>query len=125
MPDDFETANGLDPTNAADAKAYTIDSKTNGGKGWYTNIEVYCNSLVEDIMKAGNEDAISSVDEYYPAVKKTSTALSQAVTDDAPVSSKYYAPDGSEIRNINSYNGLLVRVDTLKNGRNVASKLIR
>ena len=125
MPDDFETANGLDPTNAADAKAYTIDSKANGGKGWYTNIEVYCNSLVEDIMKAGNEDAISSVDEYYPIVKKTSTALSQAVTDDAPVSSKYYAPDGSEIRNINSYNGLLVRVDTLKNGRNVASKLIR
>lgn len=97
MPDDFEIANGLNPNNANDANAYTIDSKENGGKGWYTNIEVYCNSLVEDIMKGGNEDAVSSVDEYYPAVKKTTNGISQTVTTDAAVSSKYYAPDGSEI----------------------------
>ena len=125
MPDDFEIANGLNPNNANDAKAYTIDSKENGGKGWYTNIEVYCNSLVEDIMKAENEDAVSSVDGYYPAVKKTTNGISQTVTTDAAVSSKYYAPSGSEIRDINSYNGILIRVDTLKNGRNVACKLIR
>ena len=125
MPDDFEIANGLNPNNANDANAYTIDSKENGGKGWYTNIEVYCNSLVEDIMKGGNEDAVSSVDEYYPAVKKTTNGISQTVTTDAIVSSKYYAPSGSEIRDINSYNGILIRVDTLKNGRNVACKLIR
>ena len=47
MPDAWETANGLNPNNASDAKTYTLDSK-----GWYTNIEVYANSLVEDIMKA-------------------------------------------------------------------------
>ncbi len=61
IPDKWETANGLNPNDANDAILYTIDSK-----GWYTNIEVYCNSLVEDIMKAGNQDADTSVEEYYP-----------------------------------------------------------
>lgn len=62
MPDKWETANGLNPNDASDASAYTIDTK-----GYYTNIEVYCNSLVEDIIKAENADAETTVDEYYPA----------------------------------------------------------
>lgn len=66
MPDVWETANGLNPNDASDAATYTLDSK-----GYYTNIEVYCNSLVEDLIKAENEDAIENVDEYYPEVKKT------------------------------------------------------
>ena len=65
MPDVWETANGLNPNNASDALTYTLDSK-----GWYTNLEVYANSLVEDIMKAENADAKESVDEYYPACTK-------------------------------------------------------
>ena len=65
MSDEWEMANGLDSKNANDAKLYTLDPK-----GWYTNIEVYANSLVEDIMKAGNADAVSAVDEYYPALKQ-------------------------------------------------------
>jgi hypothetical protein len=65
MPDDWETANGLNPNSADDGNAYTLDSE----KKWYTNIEVYINSLVEDIMKAGNTDAISGIDEYYPQYK--------------------------------------------------------
>ena len=40
---------------------YTVDPK-----GWYTNIEVYANSLVEHITKGGNSDAESLVEEYYP-----------------------------------------------------------
>jgi len=62
IPDEWEKANGLNPNDASDAKLYTIDTE----KKWYTNIEVYANSLVEDIMKAGNADAESAVDEYYP-----------------------------------------------------------
>ena len=65
MPDIWETANGLNPNDAADASTYTIDKK-----GYYTNIEVYCNALVEDLMKAGNTDAIDAVDEYYPETQK-------------------------------------------------------
>lgn len=61
MPDIWETANGLNPNDASDAAAYTIDKN-----GYYTNIEVYCNSLVEDLMKAENTEAIECVDEYYP-----------------------------------------------------------
>ena len=65
MPDDWEMANGLNPNSADDGNAYTLDSE----KKWYTNIEVYINSLVEDIIKAGNTDAISGIDEYYPQYK--------------------------------------------------------
>jgi len=39
MPDDWETANGLNPTNAADRNDYTLSTD-------YTNLEVYLDSLV-------------------------------------------------------------------------------
>ena len=63
MPDTWETANGLDP-QSNDAAEYTLDKH-----GFYTNVEVYCNSLVEEIMKAENDNADSRVDEYYPRIK--------------------------------------------------------
>lgn len=66
MPDDWEIVNGLDPNNASDNILYTLDSKK-----WYTNIEVYANSLVEGIAKAQNENALSVVAEYYPEIKST------------------------------------------------------
>lgn len=65
MPDVWETANGLNPNDASDAKTYTLDSK-----GYYTNLEVFANALVEEMIKAENADAEQSVDEYYPEVKK-------------------------------------------------------
>ena len=61
MADAWEKANGGD----LDPKAYTLDSKK-----IYTNIEVYANSLVQDIMLNGNADAETPFDEYYPAYKK-------------------------------------------------------
>ena len=64
MPDAWEKANGLDP-DKDDSAEYTLDKY-----GFYTNVEVYCNSLVEDIMKSGNEKAVSAVKEYYPVVNK-------------------------------------------------------
>ena len=66
IPDEWETANGLNPNDKSDGNAYTLDTK-----GWYTNLEVYASSLVEDIMKAENKDALSSVDEYYPPYART------------------------------------------------------
>ena len=65
IPDAWETANGLNPNNASDGNTYTLDPK-----GFYTNIEVYANSLVQDIMLDGNADATEHVDEYYPAYTK-------------------------------------------------------
>ncbi len=63
MPDTWEIANGLDP-KTDDSAGYDLDKHE-----FYTNIEVYCNSLVNDIMKEENKDAESQVDEYYPSIK--------------------------------------------------------
>ena len=68
IPNAWETANGLNPNDEKDGLAYTLDSK-----GWYTNIEVYANSLVENIMKAGNADGTSNFTEYYPTWKSPTT----------------------------------------------------
>lgn len=71
IPDEWETANGLDPNDAADgAKA------TSAG---FTNLEVYINSLVSHIMEGGNAggkmlngeltfaDAAVQLPEYKPS----------------------------------------------------------
>jgi hypothetical protein len=41
MPDEWERKNGLNPNDANDAAAYKLNK-------FYTNIEVYINSLVEN-----------------------------------------------------------------------------
>lgn len=63
MPDIWEDAVGLNKNDASDAQKYTLDPR-----GYYTNIEVYCNALVEDLVKAQNAGAEYAVDEYYPAL---------------------------------------------------------
>ena len=114
MPDAWETANGLNPNDASDAKTYTLDSK-----GWYTNIEVYANSLVEDIMKAGNADAESSVDEYYPAIpssiEKTQIHLVSKI--------EYFTVDGRQLDTPQS--GISIRKMTLSNGKTITDKVIK
>lgn len=70
IPDAWEDVNGLDKKDASDATIITLDAVGNGGKGWYTNLEVYLSSLVQDIMQKENMDAESAVDEYYPAFTK-------------------------------------------------------
>lgn len=66
IPDAWELANGLNPNNAADANGYDVDSK----KRIYTNLEVYLNSLVQDIVINGNANSETAVEEYFPAYKK-------------------------------------------------------
>lgn len=91
IPDAWELANGLNPNDGSDALTYSLDSK-----GYYTNLEVYANSLVEDIMKQGNADAENKVDEYYPAWKNP-TGISQ-ITGSNPselAEVKYYSLNGT------------------------------
>ena len=64
MPDEWETLNGLNPNDASDGNTKTIDTK-----GYYTNCEVYFNSLVEKTIKAQRADATETFEEYYPAAK--------------------------------------------------------
>lgn len=89
IPDAWEDANGLNKNNASDGKEYTLDSKK-----WYTNLEVYLNSLVEHITKAQNEDALTAVTEYYP--KWTSTSA-EMVTTSQIKSIEYFSLDGKPL----------------------------
>ena len=61
IPDEWEKAHGLNRRNAKDGAMRTLDPR-----GWYTNLELYMNSLVEDIMRRENADAVERVREYYP-----------------------------------------------------------
>ena len=117
IPDEWEKANGLNPNDASDALTYSLDKK-----GYYTNIEVYANSLVENIMKSENTDAIDAVDEYYPT--STSTGISQTVVDKGEVASiTYYALNGSRLNA--PAKGISIRKITYSNGKTATDKVIK
>lgn len=119
IPDSWETANGLDPNDATDALTYSLDSK-----GYYTNLEVYANSLVEDIMKQGNADAENKVDEYYPAWKNP-TGISQIITSNPSelAEVKYYSLNGTLLSA--PQKGINIRKMLFKNGKTVVDKVIK
>lgn len=119
IPDAWEIANGLDPNDAADALTYSLDSKD-----YYTNLEVYANSLVEDIMKQGNADAENKVDEYYPAWKNPTGILQ--ITGSNPselVKVTYYSLNGTLLSA--PQKGINVRKMLFKNGKTVTDKVIK
>lgn len=119
IPDSWETANGLDPNDASDALTYSLDSKD-----YYTNLEVYANSLVEDIMKQGNADAENKVDEYYPAWKNP-TGISQIITSNPSelAEVKYYSLNGTLLSA--PQKGINIRKMLFKNGKTVVDKVIK
>ena len=118
IPDDWETANGLIPNSAADAKTYTLDPKK-----WYTNLEVYANSLVQDIMLGGNADAVSSFNDYYPAfvtangvhVDAIETGIKAISNRTMQNSTARYNLQGQKVGN--DYKGIIIQ-----NGRKVMVK---
>lgn len=118
MEDEWELVNGLDPTNPDDALTYTVDSKK-----WYRNIEVYINSLVEDIMKNGNKDAETAVEEYYPA-SNTSTGIEE-MKNASKLSStvEYYSLNGSRLASPEK--GINIRKITFSDGTTLTSKVIK
>lgn len=129
IPDEWEKANGLDPNNASDATQYTLDPK-----GWYTNIEVYCNSLVQDIMLNGNAEAETAVNEYYPGYTKADGTVVDAIdgegtdaidtvkTDNSVVATLYYNLQGARIEAPG--NGMYIKVSIHADGRKTAIKSI-
>lgn len=73
IPDEWETAHGLNPNNASDALTFTIcENDPNNTKDVkYTNLEVYANYLVQDITQYERADATETFEEYYPLGLKT------------------------------------------------------
>lgn len=119
IPDAWEITNGLDPNDASDALTYSLDSK-----GYYTNLEVYANSLVENIMKQGNADAENKVDEYYPAWKNP-TGISQVHTSNPGelAEVKYYSLNGTLLSA--PQKGINIRKMLFQNGKTVVDKVIK
>ena len=74
IPDEWEAANGLNPNNASDARLYTIDPVK-----YYSNLEIYCNSLVQHIMVNENKEATNAVADYYPAYYNEWEVLVKAI----------------------------------------------
>ena len=118
MPDEWEGANGLDPHDGSDANTYTVDSK-----GWYTNLEVYINSLVEDIMIGGNSDADQTVDEYFPKCEKPVVGIVPHGVSSAILSTDYYSLEGQRLDT--PQKGVMIRVEHLNNGQHIATKVIK
>ena len=119
IPDDWETANGLNPNDASDALTYSLDEK-----GYYTNLEVYANSLVEDIMKTGNANATNAVNEYYPAWKNP-TGISDlpVINPGELVKVTYYSLGGTLLSAPQT--GINIRKMVYRNGKVLTDKVIK
>ena len=119
IPDAWELANGLNPNDDSDALTYSLD-----GKGYYTNLEVYANSLVENIMKQGNADAENKVDEYYPEWKN-STGISQVITSYPGEIAKvtYYSLNGTLLSA--PQKGINIRKMLFQNGKTLMDKVVK
>lgn len=120
IPDEWEIKNGLDPNDPSDALTYSLDSR-----GWYPNIEVYANAIVEHIVKAQNAGATEPVDEYFPELAFVS-GIDDIVTD-RPVSEirsvEYFSIDGRSIPEPD--HGLSIRRITYIDGTVVTDKVIK
>ena len=119
IPDAWELANGLNPNDDSDALTYSLD-----GKGYYTNVEVYANSLVEDIMKQGNADAENKVDEYYPECKNP-TGISQVFSSYPGGIAKvtYYSLNGTLLSA--PQKGINIRKMLFQNGKTIVDKVVK
>ena len=119
IPDAWELANGLNPNDGSDALTYSLD-----GKGYYTNVEVYANSLVEDIMKQGNANAENKVDEYYPECKNP-TGISQVITTNPGEIAKvvYYSLNGTLLSA--PQKGINIRKMLFQNGKTMVDKVVK
>lgn len=116
IPDEWEIANGLNPNSSADGKTYTLDSKK-----YYTNVEVYLNSIVEHIIRAENNDAESTIEEYYPAWNKP-TAIANVVSPSS-VRFQYYDLSGKQLSSPQS--GINIRKQIFSDGSVITDKVIK
>lgn len=120
MPDDWEIANGLNPDDPGDGNGKKLDTK-----GWYTNLEVYLSNVVENIMRQGNADAQSVVEEYYPLASGDvpSGIDSVAADEEDIVTTNYYDVRGVRVNP--SAKGIVIRVDTMRDGSKRVTKEMR
>ena len=110
----------MNPKDASDALFHSLDPK-----GYYTNVEMYANSLVESIMKEGNADALETVDEYYPSTATTgiSSISIDKNADKSIASIEYFSLNGSKLHAPSK--GISIRKITQGNGQVITDKVIK
>jgi hypothetical protein len=120
MPDEWEIANGLNPDDPSDGNDKKLDAK-----GWYTNLEVYLSNVVENIMRQGNADAQAAVEEYYPVADGNVPSGIDGVAADEEdiVTTNYYDVRGVRVNP--SAKGIVIRVDTMRDGGKRVTKEMR
>lgn len=119
IPDEWEILNGLNPSDDSDGNSYTIDSK-----GYYTNLEVYLNSIVEHIMKGGNTDAEDAVDEYYPTYKSTS-GIKDLSNNVEVIKTTTTSVSGQNISKAKATKGVYIAVDHFADGSKHTRKVVK
>lgn len=117
IPDEWETAHGLNPSLASDGNATTLDPK-----GYYTNLEIYLHSIVENIMKGGNDGATASFDEYWPEAGQSGIGEIEASKGDV-LSIEYYNLNG--IRLAEPAQGISIRRTVYSDGSIVTDKVYK
>ncbi|MDE6647427.1 MAG: pectate lyase, partial [Prevotella sp.] len=93
MPDEWETANGLNPNDKSDGNAI--------GEGGYTNLEIYMNSIVADITEKQNEGG-----ELWSG-QQTTTAIEAIKTERPNSSGAIYTLQG--VRTTNLTKGIYIQ----------------
>ncbi len=92
IPDEWETAHGLS-VGTNNARTFILDKR-----GYYSDLEVYANYLVQDITQYERADATETFEEYYPLGLKTLDP-----EPDFPTEPDFVIPDipdsGSDIYN--------------------------
>ena len=119
IPDAWEEANNMNPSDASDAKAYSIDTK-----GYYTNLEVYLNSIVEHIMKEGNANAEDSFDEYYPQYNAVS-GIEGVIQSVALTKTTYTDLSGKTLSHIDNAKGVFIMTEHFADGSKHTRKLVK
>ena len=100
MPDEWETANGLNPNEASDGNTL--------GEGGYTHLEIYLNSLVSDITENQNKGGIKMSGQETTGI---STVKAAAENNSATI----YNVAGQQVSK--DYKGLVI-----KNGKKMIQK---
>ena len=92
IPDEWETTHGLS-VGTNNARTFILDER-----GYYSDLEVYANYLVQDITQYERADATETFEEYYPLGLKTLDP-----EPDFPTEPDFVIPDipdsGSDIYN--------------------------
>lgn len=116
IPDWFEQKYGLNQ-RGDDAMSYTLSKR-------YTNIEVYCNSLVESIMRESNASGYAKTAALWTDEAET-TGIAEATDEVAPEvkSVRYYSLSGVELSKADA-KGIVIVKTLYTNGKQSSRKVM-